>query len=517
MKDFRLLPYRWLAAGVAAAALLAIPQPAAGQDIPDLEKKVTVHTLSNGWTFIIYERPVAPVFSFVTYVDVGSAQEVPGITGLAHMFEHMAFKGTPNIGTRDYKAEKIALDKVDAAYAAYDAERRRMGSDPARVAQLEKAWKDAQEEADKYIVSNEFDDIIDRNGGVQLNAGTGADATVYFYSLPSNKTELWSYLESERFLEPVYREFYKERDVVKEERRMRTESTPIGRLIEQFVTTAYNAHPYGQPVVGHMSDLDSLTREDAEAFFRRYYVPTNMVTAVVGDVKAAEIIPQLERYFGRIPKGDPPPPLRTVEPPQIAEKIIRIPDPSQPIYAEAYHKGAATDPDEPVFDAISDVLSNGRTSRLYRRLVRDDKIAVVVDALTGFPGEKYPNLYLVYAVPSPGHTNEEVRDAIREELDRLKTDPITDAELAMVKTRARASLIRSMDDNIGIAMNLAEAHTTFGDWKEWFNYLGRIEAVTKEDILRVARETFIDTNRTVGMIVTEPTGNETAGSGASGQ
>ncbi len=296
------------AACLVAAVLLCAAGPALAQDIPDLDQKVTVHKLANGWTFIIYERPVAPVFSFATQVNVGSAQEVPGITGIAHMFEHMAFKGTPNIGTNDYADEKVALGKVDEAYAAYDKARRAPGADPKKVEALEKAWKDAQEAADKYVVKNEFGDIIDRSGGVALNAGTGADSTVYFYSLPSNKTELWAYLESERFLHPVFREFYKERDVVKEERRLRTESQPIGRLLEQFLATAYMAHPYEHPTVGYMSDLDSFSREDAEAFYKKYYVPSNMVTAVVGDVKAKDLIPILDEYFGRIPKGDPPRP-----------------------------------------------------------------------------------------------------------------------------------------------------------------------------------------------------------------
>ncbi len=490
-----------------AAALAALPLafPATGlaaQDLPDVQKKVSVHTLDNGWTFIIYERHTAPVFSFSTYVDVGAAQEVPGITGLAHMFEHMAFKGTRNIGTTNHKAEQEALDRVDEAYHAYDAARRRPGADPAQVEALEKAWKQAQEDADKYVLT-EFDELVERHGGVGLNAGTSADHTVYFYSLPSNKTELWAFLESERFSEPVFREFYKERDVVKEERRMRTESQPIGRLIEQFQAAAYIAHPYGQPTVGHMSDLDSITREDAQAFFDTYYVPSNMVTAIVGDVKAEEIIPMLETYFGRIPKGDPPPPLRTVEPPQTVERIIRMPDPSQPVYAEGYHKGSATDPDEPIFDAISDVLSNGRTSRLYRSLVRDKQIALTVGAFAGFPGDKYPTLYLVYALPARGHTNEEVRDAIRAELDRLKKEEISDEELAMVKTRAKAGLIRSMDSNTGLAQNLARYQTVHGDWQELFRSVERIEAVTKADIMRVANETFVSTNRTVGLIETE--------------
>lgn len=488
---------------LAAAVALALIHPAAAQDFPRMEQKVTVHTLPNGWTFIIYERPVAPVFSFATHVNVGSAQEVPGITGLAHMFEHMAFKGTPNIGTSDYAAEKVALEKVDQTFAAWMAERRKLKPDAARLKELEKAFKDAQEAADKYIVKNEFGELIDRHGGVGLNASTGGDTTNYFYSLPSNKVELWAYLESERFLQPVFREFYKERDVVKEERRMRTESQPFGRLIEQFLSTAFMAHPYHQPVVGYMSDLDSFSREDAEEFYRTYYVPSNLVTAIVGDVKASEVIPVLERYFGRVPKGDPPPPVRTVEPPQIAEKIIRLPDPSQPIYTEGYHKGSATDPDEPVFDAIVDVLSNGRTSRLYRSLVRDRQIAVAAQAITNIPGAKFPNLFIVFAIPSRGHNNEEVRDAIRAELERLKNEDISDEELAMVKTRAKADLLRGLDSNQGLASSLSTYQTIFGDWKELFGSVEKIDKVTKADIRRVAAKTFVSTNRTVGMLETE--------------
>src|SRR5262249_24592405 len=197
----------WTAAVL--AALVAV-LPASAQNLTDFEKKVTVKTLPNGWTFILYERSEAPVFSFATQANVGSAQEVTGITGIAHMFEHMAFKGTTSVGTKDYQAEKVALDKVDQAYAAYDSARRARNADPAKVDALLKAFKDAQEEAGKYIKTNEFGEIIDREGGVGLNAFTNSDATVYHYSLPSNKFELWAYLESERFLHPVFREFYKE-------------------------------------------------------------------------------------------------------------------------------------------------------------------------------------------------------------------------------------------------------------------------------------------------------------------
>jgi predicted Zn-dependent peptidase len=508
--------FRRLAAPALAAALVALAAlPASAQSLADFEKKVTVRTLPNGWTFIVCERPEAPVFSFATHVNVGSAQEVPGITGIAHMFEHMAFKGTDRIGTKDYAAEKKGLDKVDQAYAAYDSERRRLHPDAEKVKALQKAWKDAQEEAGQYVVKNEFGEIVEREGGVGLNAGTGADSTVYLYSLPSNKLELWAYLESDRFLHPVFREFYKERDVVKEERRMRTESNPIGRLVEQFGLVAFSAHPYQHPVVGYMSDLDSFSREDAEKFYRTYYVPSNMVTALVGDVKAAEAMPLLEKYFGRVPKGDPPPPIRTVEPKQIAEKTVRIPDPAQPFYLEGYHKPGATDPEAPIYQAIVDVLSNGRTSRLYRSLVRDKQVAAVARSFGSYPGDKFPNLFIIFALPAPGHTNDEVRDAIRAELERLKKEDITAEELAMVKTRAKASLIEGLNSNMGLANNLSDYQTTFGDWKEIFRSVEKIDRVTQSDIRRVAGQLFVDTNRTVAMVDT--TGAQAGAGGDAGR
>ena len=490
------------------ACMLAVAPEAPAQDLTSFEKHLTEHRLENGLTFLIYERPEAPVVSFFTLVNVGSAQEVLGITGLAHMFEHMAFKGTSVIGTSDFQAEKQALEKVDEAYHAYDRERRKLGGpDAEKLKTLEKAWKDTQEEAGKYVVKNEFGEIIDREGGVGLNAFTNTDNTGYHFSLPANKVELWAYLESERFFDPVYREFYKERDVVMEERRLRTESQPIGRLIEQFLLAGFTAHPYHNPVVGYMSDLMSFSREDAERFHRANYTPSNIVIAIVGDVRAAEITPILDKYFGRLRKGDPPEPLRTVEPKQIAERVVQMPDQAQPIYLEGYHKSATTDKDQPIYDAISDLLSTDRTARLYRSLVRDKKIAAQTVAFPGFPGNKYPNMMIFLAVPSPGHTNEEVQTAIRDEIEKLKNTPITDEELKMVKTRARAELIRGLADNAGIAGQLATFQTLYGDWRELFKSVERIEKVTKEDILRVAKSTFAPTNRTVAMIVnTKATG-----------
>jgi predicted Zn-dependent peptidase len=482
---------------------LALAALAAAQDVASFEKRVTVKKLPNGLTLIICERPEAPVFSFYTLVDAGSAQDPLRETGLAHMFEHMAFKGTTTIGTTDYAAEKPALEKVEVAYAAYIAERdKTVGRDEAKLKQLEKAWQDAIAAADKFVVSNEFGKIVEQNGGEDMNAATNYDETVYHYSFPENRLELWAYLESERFLHPVLREFYKERNVVIEERRMRTDSSPFGRLLEQFTEEAFAAHPYHRPTIGWMADLNYFSATDAQKFFDKYYVPADMVVAVAGDVKAAEAMPILEKYFGRLPARPQPDETTTTEPPQNSERRVVLLEHSQPLYIEGYHRPDYRSKDDAVFDAISDLMSEGRTSRLYRALVRDKKIASYSEGFTGYPGVKYPHLFAFLAVPLPGHTPQEMGDAIHAEIDRLKKEDITDEELKMIKTRAKANLIRGLDDNEGLATDLAIYQTRYGDWRELFRSVDRIDKVTKADIRRVANEVFVDTNRTVGMIET---------------
>ncbi|HYE25140.1 MAG TPA: pitrilysin family protein [Clostridia bacterium] len=482
---------------------LTLLVPAQAQDLAAFEKRVTVRKLANGLTVIICRRPEAPVFSFTTLVDAGSVQDPRGKTGLAHMMEHMAFKGTHKIGTTDFSAEQPALERVEKTYAAYDSERQKVfGRDPKKLAQLEKEWRDAIAQADKYVIKNEFGEIVEREGGVGLNASTGYDETDYIYSMPANRTELWAYLESERFLHPVRREFYKERDVVIEERRMRTESSPIGRMVEQFLGTAFDASPYHRPGIGYLSDLQHFSANDAIEFFKTYYVPSNMIVSVAGDVDPDKIMPIIERYFSRVPSGPKPLEYVTRQPPQNSERVVNIKDPAQPFYIEGYHRPDYRDPDDAVYDAISDVMSNGRTSRLFRSLVRDKKIAAFAAGFSGFPGTKYPHLFAFYAVPLPNRSNQEVQSAIRAEIERLKTQDVSDDELKMFKTRARASLIRSLDSNPGLAGALATMQMRYGDWRELFRQLDRIEKVTKADIRRVANKTFVENNRTVGVIET---------------
>lgn len=491
------------------ALLLIASAVCAAQNLASFEKQVTVKKLTNGLTAIVCVRPdSAPVFSFYTNVDAGSVQDPKGKTGLAHMFEHEAFKGTDTIGTKDYAKEKVALQKVETAYTAYLYERDKPeGRDEQKLKQLEDAWQAAIKDAQQYVIPNQFSEIIERNGGEDVNASTSDDHTEYHYSFPVNRLELWAYLESDRFKHPVFREFYKERNVVIEERRMRTDSSPVGRMIEQFLFEAFSAHPYHQPTVGYFSDLNSISATDAQAFFDRYYIPSNMVVVVVGDVDPAKTMTLMEKYFGEIPSHRKPDERTTTEPPQDSERRVILDERSQPMYLEGYHRPSLHDKDDAVYDALADLLSDGRTSRLYRALVRDKKIASDAEGGTGFPGVKYPTLFYFFATPMPGHTTKEVEDAIHAEIERLKTEDITDDELKMVKTRAKANLIRGLDSNDGLAEDLALYQTYYGDWRELFRSVDRIDAVTKADIRRVANSVFVPTNRTVAIIETTGAAN----------
>jgi len=490
------------------AVAAVIPTSAGAQDLAAFEKRMTEFTLDNGLKFLVLERHEAPVISFHTYADVGAVDEVKGITGLAHLFEHMAFKGTKTVGTKDYEAEATAMAKIDELFLAMKMERRKgEQADKVRLEQLQNQFKEAQEETQEYLVHDEYEEAFSREGSSGFNAYTGQDATQYIVSLPSNKIELWMSMESDRFGNPVLREFYKEKDVVMEERRLGTESQPVGRLLEEFLAIAYKAHPYGEPIVGHMSDLETLTRSEAEAFFKTYYLPSNLTIAIVGDVNPQEVREVARRYFNRIPSGPKPDPVETVEPPQLGQRRVTVQDPAQPFVLIGYHKPSINHPDNAVFDAITEIVGIGRTSRLYKSLVKEKKIAVAASGFPGMPGNKYPSLFLFYAVPARGRTNQECEEAIYAEIDKLKNEPVLPEELEKAKTRSRAGLIRQLASNSGLASLLTFYEVVTGDWRNLFKQLDDIDRVTAEDIQRVAKKYFTTKNQTVGIIDTTPTEN----------
>jgi predicted Zn-dependent peptidase len=476
----------------------AISLPA--QDLQEFAKRVTEFTLPNGMHFIVLERHEVPVVSFHTYVNTGSVDDPKGRTGLAHMFEHMAFKGTEAIGSANWPAEKLALANIERIYDQLEAERNKLAkADPKKIQAFEEQLRASIEKADTYVVPNLYPRIIEENGGVGMNASTGEDSTDYFYNFPANRVELWFYLESARFLHPVYREFYKERNVVREERRMRVESDPQGKLMEQMLATAIAAHPYRNMPGGWASDIENLRVKDAEKFFNEYYVPGNITMAVVGDVNPARIRSLAEEYFSRLPKRPLPDPIMTTEPVQEGPKHTEVASPAQPMEFISYHRPDQYDKDDPVFDVLSSLLSSGRTSIMYKDIVRDKKLALAAGAESEFPGGKYPSLFFFYLIPGLGHTDAENEKEVDTIIANLQKEKVDEAALARVKTRTRAGVIRQLDDNAGLAQLLASYYANYGDWKKLFTSLDEIDKVTADDVQRVAKKYFTAENRTVAV------------------
>ena len=511
-RNCRFSKVRWITLVVTAlllwnfSSLVAIATPIENRSnfsiepyLDRVKEQITEFTLDNGLKFIVLENHEAPLISFVTYANVGGVDEPDGKTGVAHFLEHLAFKGTKQIGTTNYRAEAKVLNKLDRLFD--DLQQAQVSGDETKTAKLTKQFMAAQSAANKYVEQNEYGRIVDTSGGVGLNAATSADYTSYFYSFPANKLELWMSLESERFLEPVFREFYKEKQVILEERRLRTDNSPIGKMIEEFLDTAFTTHPYKRPVIGYQEDIDNLTRDDVKKFFQAYYAPNNLTIAIAGDVDPQEVRELANTYFGRFKAQPKPSSVNKPEPPQTETREVTVEFPSQPWYLEGYHIPALSHPDYPVYEVIAQLLSSGRTSRLYKSLVEEQQVALSAQGFSGFPGDKYPNLMLVYAQTAPGISVEELATALRTEIERLKTEPVQPSELEQVKTQLKAGLLRTLDSNMGMARILAEYDAKTGDWRNIFNELTKLEAIAPQDLQRVAKATFTAENRTIGRLL----------------
>jgi predicted Zn-dependent peptidase len=480
--------------------VLLLPITLLSQNLETFEERVTEFTLDNGLHFIIVERNVAPVAHFFSLVDVGAANEPVGQTGIAHIFEHMVFKGSKTIGTTNYEEEVKFINQMDDAYTAWLREYNKFEPDEEKLAELWAAFEELQEKAGEFVVNNEFTQIIEREGATGVNAFASSDATGYFYSLPQNKAELWFMLEADRFINPVMREFYVEKDVIYEERRMRTDSNPFGRLLEEFSATAFSAHPYKNPVVGWPSDIRNTTIADTWEYHEKFYAPSSFTIAIVGDVDPAEMRRLAEKYFNPMEYRDPAPELLVEEPVQRGERRFVIEESSQPIYIEGYHTVNNQHPDYQALTLMSSILTSGRTSRLYRRMVVEDQTALQVSSFNGYPGSKYPGLFIMYAIPNQGVDMERIEETLREEFQRIIDEGVTEEELERVRTNARANLVRSLTSNQGIAQTLAFAHVNGGSWKTAFTDLDRLTDVTVDDIQRVAKKYIKKNTRTVGMI-----------------
>ncbi|HSR51483.1 MAG TPA: pitrilysin family protein [Acidobacteriota bacterium] len=489
--------------------LLAAPWLAAQQ--VEVEELV----LENGMTFLFVPREGDPNVAAGWVAKVGSVNERPGITGISHLFEHMMFKGTHTIGVTDIEANLALMDEMDAIKAELRKEeeellrRQRLGliddlSDPdnrsPRHEELMQRFEDLTLKEKEQIIKNEFDRIYTQAGASGMNAGTNRDWTLYFINVPSNKLELWFWMESDRLLNPVFREFYAERDVVREERRLRTESTPTGKFREQFESMFWTSHPYGWPVVGWPSDVEAITREEAKAYYGVNYAPNNLAACLVGDFDVERAKELAERYFGRLERGDmEPEPVRTQEIEQQAEKRMIAYAETNPQVQVRWHTVADGHVDHYPLQVLGALL-NGRSGRLYKSLVLDKEIAN--QAFAGQSGMKWAGYFTVNAVAKQGKDPLEVEQALYQEIDKLKNEMVDDRELQKVKNNFAANNFRRIENNFFLMFQLLLAENS-RSWKTFNEDPKRLQAVTAEDVKRVANEYFKDETRAVALYYTK--------------
>lgn len=477
-------------------------------------------TLSNGLKVLFFKRVGAPVFAGAVTVQVGGVDEPEGATGISHMFEHMAFKGNDSIGTKDY-ARELPLLEAEERLMQQSRGRKLSSKEQSELKgirdQLRLLWDDEAYQRE-----------LSRRGAVGLNAQTSADQTIYYVKLPRGAFEYWCWAESERLVNPVLRQFYTERDVVLEERRMRFDDDPGGALYEKLLQVAFTKHNYRNPVIGYAADLSRLTASDLETYRQMYYVPDNIAISLVGDVDQKRDLPLLERYFGRLSVRSAPKMLHEAEPPQQTERRFVIKKEASPQVLIAYHKPNYPDKRDPAITAASSILADGVTSRLFKSLVLEQQIAVGVDSEEA-PGNRYPNLVIFSITPRAPHTVDEVIAAFDKVLEQFLRAEVADRsrelnidniskddgsmkyqqgmlhsdltqELAKVKYSANVGLVSSFDDTSGWAKLLGSASLMYGDHDAIFRWYREFNELTEDDVISVARELLKTSNRTVGIL-----------------
>jgi predicted Zn-dependent peptidase len=467
----------------------------------NLADRVVEHTYPNGLKLLMIERHTSPTVAPYILFKAGAVDESDDARGIAHMLEHMLFKGTKTIGTTDYEKEKVVLAEIDKIGDALDMERAKGSkADTEKITELEESLKTQQEFAKQWVVSGEYTEIYTQHGSAGFNAGTSVDYTIYTVELPSNKLELWAMLESDRLKNAVLRQFYVEREAVKEERRMAVDTRPGGKLYEQFIAASFTAHPYGMPIIGWPSDIAMLNRKKAEEFFRIHYAPNNSVMVIVGDINIEKTIKLIEKYFGDIPSQLLPDEVTVREPAQEGERRIEVEFDAEPQIMIGFHKPTLPHFDDYVLDMISAILSDGRTSRFYKNIV-EEGIAVSVDSSDGYPGARYDNLFVVSAAPRSPNTTADVEAAIYAQLEKLKTEPVAEKEFKRILKQIDAGFIRALSSNSGMANQLAFYEGIAGDWRYILDWRKKMYEITPDDIMRVAQTYFNKGNRTVATLV----------------
>lgn len=466
-----------------------------------LAEQVRQEQLDNGLTLLMLEQHDAPTVTALITFRVGGANEESATRGVAHLLEHMLFKGTRTLGTRNYPAEKKLLEQIEKVGNRIDLLKNDPDADAEKLKQLRERLVTLQEKHKQYVVKDEFSRIYAEHGGVGYNAFTSKDQTTYLISLPANKLELWAAIESDRLQNAVLREFYTEREVVREERRRSYETDPGGLLYETLISNAYTLHPYRNPVIGWDSDIANLSLAEARDFFTRYYRAANMIVTLVGDFDSDATLELVKRYFGTLPSGIKVPPVRDREPPQRGEKRVTVYFDAEPRMLMAYHKPSMPNVDDYCADLLMDILTSGATSRLYKRLVLEEQVATSVSSFGG-PGSRYDNLLVFSAIPRYPHTTEDVEALIYAELERLKTEPVSEVELNRARNRLVTDNLRSMRSNSGLASMLS-SYEAISSWRYLTTYADKLAEIDSAMLIAFANRYLTDDNRTLAILKRE--------------
>lgn len=463
-----------------------------------IKEKTVKHTLKNGLRVIMYQRGDAPVFSGVVSVRVGGVDEPEGQTGISHLFEHMAFKGTKEIGTTDYAREKKLLAELEEIAAEYAGD---MGRESVPE-NIKKRWQEINEDLSQIWRSDDLVKSFSIRGAQDLNATTAKELTNYLVSLPTNAFEFWCWMESERLINPILRQFYQERDVVMEERRMRYDDSPDGKLYELLLATAYTVHPYRNPVIGYPHDIMSLTAAQTEEFRKKYYVPSNIVVSIVGDIDPVASLPTIEKYFSRVPVGPPAPRITVVEPPQRGQREVRYNTKASPKTYIAYTKPNYPHPDDAPLGVMAEMLAGTRSSPLYKELVQKKRIVTSI-GYDELPGTAYPSLLTFSGAVRSPHNNDVFIAEFDKVLEKFKTSKIDQELLDVAKRSLAMSYLGHLNSSLSIARDFASAELLHGGWEASLNWYDQAMATTPEDIKRVAQKYLVPTQRTIARIEPE--------------
>ncbi|WP_109018794.1 M16 family metallopeptidase [Leptospira kobayashii] len=495
--------------------LIATGTSAQENFFPSSEKqfleKIRKIKLENGLTAILMKRGTSPTLALYIKFKVGAVDETPEQAGIAHLLEHMLFKGTKNVGTSNFSEEEkyqiqievwgTKLDNLGLLKRDYLERGEEVPKElDDQITVLSRRLKNLIELQDSFIIKNEDSYIYEQNGEVGFNAYTSQDVTNYQIQLPSNRLEIWAKLESDRLKNPILREYYTERDVVIEERRMRTEDSGAGVLRERFFSVAFESHPYRKPVIGYATGLPFLKIDDTKKFFLENYTPNRMVIAVVGDQDFDSTEKIIRKYFSDLKKGKERSPYKISEKQYLGEKRFSVLHPSSPQIMMGWLKPPYPHKDNAAFDVLSNLLTTGAGSRLNQRLVLKDKSAVSVGSANGYPGERYSNFFTLFIKPQSEFSQKTMEDTIREELDLIEKEGVSDQELEKIKNQMVSEFLKSMDDNANIADSLSYYELLYGNWNQLFRQYNAILAVKSEDIKYIVK-TYLSKNRvTIGVL-----------------